>query len=276
MEWHDVKTKMPPDTNEVLVSDGDGAYAVAWVSSGGEWQAAYDILSADNYDGMCAIEIDSDDINFWTEISWEFKTKARQAATPEPMSKPGVDDVLPAVIKDLQSMNETARKNFVSVFNCNLGDIHDEVIKDLQGRDALGREKYGTTLQTHNGRDALNDLMQEQYDGIMYLKQAIMERDDSFESKIADWANERGLYDVATPYSQMKKLFEEILEWHAEVVAGDVEKEKMELGDCLVVLTNIANLRGYSLNKCGWLAYNKIKNRTGHMENGSFVKDGNQ
>ncbi|APG24082.1 hypothetical protein [Syntrophotalea acetylenica] len=68
------------------------------------------------------------------------------AATPQPMPTAGRRDVLP------------------------------EVIADLQSRDALGRQKYGTTLQTHNGRDPLMDAYQEQLDHCMYLKQALMER----------------------------------------------------------------------------------------------------
>ena len=77
---------------------------------------------------------------------WSSKNQ-RPAATPEPMSKPGLDNVLP------------------------------EVKKDLDARDRLGIMKYKTSLQTHDGRDALNDAYQEALDLVMYLKQAIMERD---------------------------------------------------------------------------------------------------
>lgn len=47
----------------------------------------------------------------------------------------------------------------------------------------------------------------------------------------------------------------------------------LELGDIYVCLVNIAKGRGFSLEECGWAAYNKIKNRTGRMENGTFIKD---
>ena len=50
------------------------------------------------------------------------------------------------------------------------------VIKDLKSRDMIGRKKYGTTLQTKNGRDALVDAYQEALDLVMYLKQTLMER----------------------------------------------------------------------------------------------------
>ena len=51
------------------------------------------------------------------------------------------------------------------------------VIKDMRQRDNFGREKYGTPLQPHNGRDALIDAYQEALDLVVYLRQAIYERD---------------------------------------------------------------------------------------------------
>lgn len=51
------------------------------------------------------------------------------------------------------------------------------VINDLRERDATGRKKYGTTLQSHNGRDALIDAYQECLDMAMYLRQAIEEQE---------------------------------------------------------------------------------------------------
>lgn len=51
------------------------------------------------------------------------------------------------------------------------------VIADMQARDHLGRQRYGTPLQAHNGRDALQDAYEEILDAAVYLKQAIIERD---------------------------------------------------------------------------------------------------
>lgn len=52
-----------------------------------------------------------------------------------------------------------------------------EVMQDLINRAQVGKEKYGTYLRTQNGRNALNDALQEALDLVMYLKQAIMERE---------------------------------------------------------------------------------------------------
>ena len=54
--------------------------------------------------------------------------------------------------------------------------IHDLVAEDLAERKALGRQRYGTTLQAGNGRDALVDAYQEALDLACYLRQAIEER----------------------------------------------------------------------------------------------------
>lgn len=52
-----------------------------------------------------------------------------------------------------------------------------EVIKDMQERHQVGIARYGTPLQPHNGRDAIADAYAEALDYIVYLKQALMERD---------------------------------------------------------------------------------------------------
>lgn len=51
------------------------------------------------------------------------------------------------------------------------------VVADMAQRDRVGRERYGTPLRAHNGRDALVDAYQEALDLAVYLRQAIYERD---------------------------------------------------------------------------------------------------
>lgn len=52
-----------------------------------------------------------------------------------------------------------------------------EVLRALVERAEAGKLKYGTYLETNNGRDALMDAFQESLDLCMYLAQAILERD---------------------------------------------------------------------------------------------------
>lgn len=51
------------------------------------------------------------------------------------------------------------------------------VMQDIAARNTAGIAKYGTPLMTHNGRDALVDAYQEALDLVVYLRQAIAERD---------------------------------------------------------------------------------------------------
>lgn len=53
-----------------------------------------------------------------------------------------------------------------------------QVRADLIERAEAGLRKYGAYLTTHNGRDALWDWYQELLDGVMYARQANLERDD--------------------------------------------------------------------------------------------------
>ena len=54
--------------------------------------------------------------------------------------------------------------------------IWELVIQDMRDRDQVGRKRYGTPLQAHNGRDSLVDAYQEALDLCVYLRQAIEER----------------------------------------------------------------------------------------------------
>lgn len=55
--------------------------------------------------------------------------------------------------------------------------VVDVVIEDMKTRKQLGIGRYGVALQPFNGRDPLIDAYQEALDLVMYLRQAIMERD---------------------------------------------------------------------------------------------------
>jgi hypothetical protein len=55
--------------------------------------------------------------------------------------------------------------------------VWDLVVADMVHRDQWGKEKYGTRLLAHNGRDAISDAYQEALDLCVYLRQAIYERD---------------------------------------------------------------------------------------------------
>lgn len=57
--------------------------------------------------------------------------------------------------------------------------IADLVCADIQRRAEHGQRKYGTKLQAHNGRNALQDAYEEALDLCHYLKQRLVEERDS-------------------------------------------------------------------------------------------------
>ena len=90
---------------------------------------------------------------------------------------------------------------------------------------------------------------------------------------IREWANERGLYDKGDVKTQTLKLLEEAGEICRAVLKDDKEQIIDGIGDCVVVLTNLAELNNVSIEDCINAAYDEISNRTGKMVNGTFKKD---
>jgi len=91
--------------------------------------------------------------------------------------------------------------------------------------------------------------------------------------KIRLWAEDRGLYHKGDPKTQTLKLMEEAGEICRAVLKKDEEQIIDGIGDCVVVLTNLAHLTGTSIEECIDAAYEEIKDRTGKMSNGTFKKD---
>lgn len=54
--------------------------------------------------------------------------------------------------------------------------IWELIVKDMQARDQLGRERYGVPLQAGNGRDSLQDAYEEALDLVAYLRTEIENR----------------------------------------------------------------------------------------------------
>jgi len=87
------------------------------------------------------------------------------------------------------------------------------------------------------------------------------------------WADERGLYDGGDPKTQALKLVEEVGETCRAILKQDKPEIIDGIGDCVVVLVNLAELTGTPIEECIAQAYNEIKTRTGKMSNGTFKKD---
>lgn len=88
---------------------------------------------------------------------------------------------------------------------------------------------------------------------------------------IADWHYKRNLIAGATHKDQYCKLIAEAGE------LGDSIAKKRDpsddIGDIIVVLVNMAEREGLSIQQCLERAWNDIKDRKGRMVDGVFVKE---
>ena len=87
------------------------------------------------------------------------------------------------------------------------------------------------------------------------------------------WAKDKGLYEEGDPKTQYIKLMEEAGEVGRAILKEDTAEIIDGIGDMVVVLTNLAELNGVSIEDCIQEAYNVIAKRTGKMINGTFVKN---
>jgi NTP pyrophosphatase (non-canonical NTP hydrolase) len=90
--------------------------------------------------------------------------------------------------------------------------------------------------------------------------------------QVKQWHIDRNLIDGASDKDQICKLIQEVGELSDNVCKNkDVADD---IGDIMVVLINIAERNGLSLEHCLDVAYHDIKDRKGRMVDGIFVKEG--
>lgn len=126
-----------------------------------------------------------------------------------------------------------------------------------------------------------------------------MNLNNEFEP-IRVWADSKGLYDKGDTKTQFLKLMEEVGELGKAILKKDVNETIDAIGDIVIVLTNLTELANndifvkehyedvagdggsrmrmeepgnINIEHCVNSAYSVIKNRTGEMKNGTFVKD---
>lgn len=96
-------------------------------------------------------------------------------------------------------------------------------------------------------------------------------RVEDAEYDIIAWHYERNLVAGSSDKDQMLKLVQEIGELSDDICKGNDVLD--EAGDCLVVLLNILERNKYTLADALEAAYDKIKDRTGTMRDGVFIKE---
>ena len=119
--------------------------------------------------------------------------------------------------------------------------IWDLVIADMQARNRVGRERYGTPLQANNGRDGLCDLYEELLDACAYIRKEMVERDKKPAESVPEaamvpvhilYANWRG----STTWRRVQLIpgslhFGSNLrhpepQWHIRVIDVDIKEER--------------------------------------------------
>lgn len=88
---------------------------------------------------------------------------------------------------------------------------------------------------------------------------------------VVGWAVDKGL-DKADPFKQFAKVSEEVGEIAAGLARGDELKTKDGIGDVAVTLIILAKQHGWTFEECLQMAYDEIKDRTGKMVDGVFIK----
>lgn len=92
------------------------------------------------------------------------------------------------------------------------------------------------------------------------------------EREVVHWASQRDLYKNSSATDQLRYLKDEIDEALEAIEMGTLEEQAVELGDIIVFAINAMHILKLNLATCLFLAVHKIKDRTGKIINGKFVK----
>lgn len=95
---------------------------------------------------------------------------------------------------------------------------------------------------------------------------------DELVPLVNDWFQDRNLA-FGDGLGQLQKLHEEVYELAEARIVNDFGAEVDAIGDITVVLIGYCLQRGLTLEQCLESAYDEIKNRTGKVVDGVFVKD---
>lgn len=96
---------------------------------------------------------------------------------------------------------------------------------------------------------------------------------NDMEVQVMEWAQHRGIFEKGTPLSQHSKTIEEVQELTDALNDNDGPATKDAIGDTAITLIIQAHMHGMTLSDCLSAAWEEIKDRTGEMVDGVFVKD---
>lgn len=95
---------------------------------------------------------------------------------------------------------------------------------------------------------------------------------DKLIEQCTQWSEDRLIFKNGRRETQMLKLMEEMGELASNIAKGRDVRD--DIGDCLVVLNNLAVMSGTTLEECLGISYYSIRDRKGFLNgNGVFIKD---
>ena len=152
-------------------------------------------------------------------------------------------------------------ENYMADGSCNIYDlngIYDGTGGNPNNNLDLSKEydKDGNLLIEHNTK---------------YQKGGRMSLFKEFEP-IREWAKVRNIHK-ASAEKQFLKLLEEVGELSMALQKNNRGELIDAIGDCVVVLTNLAMIKGVCIENCINSAFEEIKDRKGKMIDGVFVKE---
>ncbi|QDP66447.1 MAG: hypothetical protein GOVbin15_36 [Prokaryotic dsDNA virus sp.] len=162
-----------------------------------------------------------------------------------------------------------------TTFKIPKSELNAKFLADLKIKNQYGEFKLDTTDKIDW---VLSNAVSSQFGpATCYIYNKAMAKAGAFQKhdfdKIRNWAEEKGILDKGDLKTQLIKLYEEAGELSQSILKNNREDTIDAIGDCVVVLTNLAELAGTRIEDCISTAYDEISNRTGKMINGTFVKD---
>ena len=91
--------------------------------------------------------------------------------------------------------------------------------------------------------------------------------------RVTQWAKDRNIIPGSTADRQFLKLVEEVGELSTALQKKDRKRIMDAIGDIAVTANNIAELSEMTFDECCEAAWDEIKDRTGKLVNGVFVKE---
>ena len=171
-----------------------------------------------------------------------------------------------------------------TTFAISKNDINGAFLGDLEWETPYGKIKIDSTDKIewiisnikesmfNKGRSFIYNKAMHTAGPFQKTKEKLYSHQDQFEL-IREWAKEKGIYKTGDVRTQYIKLMEEAGELAQAILKNDEPEVIDAIGDMVVVLTNLAKLKGYNIEDCIDSAYKVIARRTGKMVNGTFVKD---